>query len=330
MMAAGRSPATPAALVRWATRPEQQVIRGTLGTIAGKAERSGLVPPAILIAGEVARLGARLDWFARRPLAGLSIAVTRPRDQAAALSDHLCEEGARVIVAPSIALRPPRSRAPLDRAIRRLGRYRYLVFTSANGVERFFDRMGTLGIDVRALAGVEIVAIGPATAGAVRARGLRVAAVPEEYRAEGLLRVMGKRQVNGARVLIARAEKARAILPDVLRRRGALVEVVAVYRAVASREGWPELLRAIREDDLDLLTFTSSATVSRFMAKLRGTDRRKARRIPAAVIGPVTARTARENGLRVTAMPREYTVEALATTIVRRLRNSPSGTPRGS
>ncbi len=330
IMAAGRSAATPAALVRWATRPEQQVIRGTLGTIAGKAERSGLVPPAILIAGEVAQLGTRLDWFARRPLAGLSIAVTRPRDQAAALTERLCEEGARVIVAPSITLQPPRSRAPLDRALRRLGRYRYLVLTSANGVERFFDRMKTLGIDLRALAGVGIVTIGPATADAVRARGLLVAAVPEEYRAEGLLRVMGKRRVNGARVLIARAEKARAILPDVLRRRGALVEVVPVYRAIASREGWPELLRAIREDDLDLLTFTSSATVSLFMAKLRGADRRKARRIPAAVIGPITARTARENGLRVTAMPREYTVEALATTIVRRLRNSPSGTLRGS
>ena len=97
-----------------------------------------------------------------------------------------------------------------------------------------------------------------------------------------------------------------------------------------SWEGWPELLRAIREDDLDLLTFTSTSTVSRFMAKLRGTDRRKARRIPAAVIGPITAGTAREHGLRVTAMPREYTVDALATAIVRRLKNSPSGTPRGS
>ena len=330
MMAAGMSPATPAALVRWATRPEQQVIRGTLATIAGRAERSGLIPPAILIAGQVARLGARLDWFARRPLAGLQIAVTRPRDQAAALADRLREEGARVIEAPSITLEPPRSRAPLDRALRRLGRYRYLVFTSANGVERLFDRMRTLGIDLRALSGVGIVAIGPATAGAVLARGLRVAAVPEEYRAEGLIRVMGKRRVNGARILIARAEKARAILPDILRKRGAQIDVVPVYRAVVSREGWPELLRAIREDDLDLLTFTSSATVSRFMAKLRGTDRRKVRRIPAAVIGPITAGTAREHGLRVTAMPREYTVDALVMAILRRLRNSPSGTPRGS
>ncbi len=330
LMEAGRSPATPAALVRWATRPEQRLIRGTLGTIAAAARRKGLDPPAILIAGEVAGLGRRLDWFARRPLAGRTIVVTRPRDQSAALADRLRDEGARVIEAPSIVLRPPISSGPLDRALERLGRYRFLVFTSVNGVTRFFERLAGRGLDVRELAGVSVVAIGPATAAAIRSRGLRVAAIPEEFRAEGLLRVMGRRRVRGARILIARAAQARAILPRVLRERGALVDVVPVYRAVLSREGWADVRRALSDGGLDLLTFTSSATVKYFMAKLRGREASKARRIPAAVIGPITARFARQSGLRVIAMPRNYTIDALAEAIVRRFRNSPSGTPRGS
>jgi uroporphyrinogen III methyltransferase/synthase len=331
LIEAGRSPATPAVLVRWATRPEQKIVQGSLGTIARLAHRKGLVPPAVLIVGEVVRRRERLDWFSRRPLFGRTIVVTRPMDQAAGFSDLLRERGARVLEAPSVALRPPRSWAPLDRALTRLRHYRFLIFTSVNGVERFFGRMVARSMDVRELRDIEVVAIGPATAERIVARGIRVSEVPEEFRAEGILKALGRRRLRGERILIPRAEVAREVLPRVLREKGAVVDVVPVYRAVPSREGWPQVEKSLGEKEVDLLTFTSSATVTHFIDKFRkAADLRRARRVPVAAIGPITAKTARHQGFRVIIEPREYTVGALAEAIVRKLRSCPSGIPRVS
>jgi uroporphyrinogen III methyltransferase/synthase len=331
LRAAGRPPGTPAALVRWATRPDQEVVTGTLGTIAARAIRAGVRPPALLIVGEVTRLRRRLDWFDRRPLHNRTIVVTRARDQAAPFARLLEEQGARVLTAPAIELRPPRSWAPLDRALRSLDAYRSVVFTSANGVERFFERLGALRIDVRALAGRELIAIGPATAGALEARGLRVAAVPEEYRAEGLARLLARSGVRGCRVLIPRAAAARDLLPRALAARGARVDVVPVYRTVPAGEGFGEVRDALRAGAVDLIAFASSSAVEAFVRRFRSAaDRRRLRSVPAAAIGPITAATARRLGFRVTVRPRLYTIPALAEAIARRLRNSPSGTPRGS
>jgi uroporphyrinogen III methyltransferase / synthase len=324
---AGRGARTPAALVRWATRPDQSVLVGTLGSIVSRARRARLGPPALLIVGDVVRLRAALDWFGRRPLRGRTIVVTRARDQAGPFTTLLAEQGARVIEAPAIALRPPRSWAPVDRALRRLGGFRYLIFTSVNGVERFFARLAERRMDVRALAGLQVVAIGPATAAAIEARGLRVRAVPEDYRAEGVVAWMARRSLRGAGVLIPRAAVARDLLLRELRARGARVEVVSVYRTVPSREGVAEVRAALRAGVIDLLTFASSSSVSAFVGHFRGTDRRRLRAVPAAVIGPITAATARREGLRVVVMPRAYTIPELAAAIVRRFRNSPSGTP---
>jgi uroporphyrinogen III methyltransferase/synthase len=327
----GMKPSTPVALVRWATLPEQKVVTGTLADIAARARNARIRPPALLVAGEVVRLRPRLDWFGRLPLRGRTIAVTRPRDQAGRFVEALREQGARVILAPAIVLQPPRSMAPLDRALSRITSYDYLIFTSVNGVSRFFDRLLEIGRDVRDLSGIEIVAIGPATAAAVRERGLRVAAVPAEHRAEGIVAVMRRRKLAGARVLVARAAVARDVLIGALRRRGARVEVVPVYRTVFSREGAGEIRKALRRGGLHLITFTSSSTVSSFARLFRpGKDARAVRRVPVAAIGPITAATARREGFRVAIMPRSYTVPDLTRAIVRRLRNSPSGTPRAS
>lgn len=329
LLAAGMDGATPVAVVRWATLPEQTIVEGTLGTIAARARAARLEPPALLIAGQVVRLRRRLDWYGRLPLRGRTIVVTRPRDQAAPFVETLREQGARVLLAPAIALRPPRSWAPLDRAIARLGSYDVLIFTSANGVSRFFARLHEKRADVRDLKGVEVIAIGPATASAVEARGLRVAAVPEEFRAEGIVEVLGRRSLRGARILIPRAAVARDVLIKALRARGAEVEVVPVYRTVPSREGAAEIRAALRSGRPDLIAFTSSSTVTSFATLFR--DRRDAqllRRVPVAAIGPITAATARREGFRVAVTPRSYTVSHLARAIVRRLRNSPSGTPR--
>ncbi len=328
LRAAGMQGATPVALVRWATLPEQTVVEGTLRDIVARARAARLDPPALLIAGKVVRLRRWLDWYGRLPLRGRTIVVTRPRDQAGPFAEALREQGARVLVAPAIDLLPPRSWAPLDRAIPRLGRYHALIFTSANGVSRFFARLDERRVDLRDLKGVEVIAIGPATAAAVEARGLRVGMVPEEFRAEGIVAALGRRDLRGARVLIPRAAVARDVLIKALRGRGAEVDVVPVYRTVASREGAAEIRAALRSGRLDLVTFTSSSTVTAFATMFR--DRRDARllrKVPAAAIGPITAATARRAGFRVAVMPRSYTVDGLARVIVRRFRNSPSGTP---
>ncbi len=331
LLAAGRDPQTPAALVRWATRPEQRVLTGTLGTIARLARRARLEPPALLIAGDVVRFRRRLDWFERRPLFGRTIVVTRAREQAASFTSLLEEKGARVLEVPAIALGPPRSWAPLDRALAGLDRYRVLIFTSVNGVSRFFGRLLEKRIDLRELRGIEVIAIGPSTAAALQARGLRVAAVPEEFRAEGIVAVLGRRSLQGARVLIPRAAAARDLLVRELRRRGAQVDVTPVYRAVPTREGIAAVAQALRTGAIDLVTFASSSTVTHFVRKFRlPADRRRLKAVPAAVIGPITAEAARRSGFRVAVMPREYTIPALAEAIARRFRSSPSGTPRAS
>lgn len=329
LLAAGMKGETPAALVRWATLPEQEVVEGTIRDIAARSRAARIEPPALLIAGKVVRLRRWLDWYGRLPLRGRTIAVTRPRDQAAPFAEALLDQGARVLLAPAIDLLPPRSWAPLDRAIARLGRYNALIFTSANGVSRFFARLHEKGADVRDLKGVEVIAIGPATAAAVEARGLRVGTVPEEFRAEGIVKALGRRDLRGARVLVPRAAVARDVLIRALRNRGAEVDVVPVYRTVASREGAAEIRAALRAGRLDLVTFTSSSTVTSFAAMFRdGREARLLKRVPVAAIGPITAATARREGFRVAVMPRSYTVDDLAGAIVRRLRNSPSGTLR--
>ncbi|OLC56575.1 MAG: uroporphyrinogen-III C-methyltransferase [Acidobacteria bacterium 13_1_40CM_4_69_4] len=330
LRAAGRPSATPVALVRWATLPEQTILEGTLGDIAARARAAGMEPPAVLIAGEVVRLRRRLDWHGRRPLLGRTIVVTRPRDQAASLVEALREQGARVLMAPAIALRPPRSWAALDRALGRLDVYDVLIFTSVNGVARFFARLREKTIDVRDLKGMVVIAIGPATAAAVEERGLRVAAVPERYLAEGIIETLKARNLRGARILIPRAEVARDVLPRRLRRWGATAEVAPVYRAVASRAGVAEIRRALRQGGLDLITFTSSSTVTSFVRMFRrGGDAKLLRKVPVAAIGPITAATARREGFPLAVMPRAYTVPDLARAIVRWFRNFPSGTLRG-
>ena len=241
----------------------------------------------------------------------------------------LRDEGARVLEAPAISLRPPATWAPVDRALRRLRAYGYVVFTSVNGVERFFERLRDRRVDIRALAGVDVIAIGPATAAALESRGIRVKAVPEEYRAEGIVEILGRRSLTNARVLIPRAAVARDHLVRALRARGARVDVAPVYRTVRSRDGVNEVRSALRAGRVDLVTFTSSSTVTHFVRNFGApADARRLRAVPAAVIGPITAATARKHGFRVAVMPREYTIPALGMAILDRYRTPASFSAR--
>lgn len=312
LIANGRPAATPVALVRWGTTPRQEVLVGTLADIAEKAAAVGFKAPAITVVGEVVKLREKLAWFEDRPLFGRTIVVTRSRAQSSALSGRLRELGAEVLECPAIRIEDPESFAPIDTAIRNIAVYDWLVLTSANGVERFFERLDAADMDGRHLHGLRVAAIGPATAAACMAHGIRPDFVPSEYRAEGVLEGLCERGVGAdSRVLIARAAEAREMLPDALAQRGVIVDVAPVYRTVLG-EGDPAVIARIAAGEVDAVTFTSSSTVRNFMTMLGSADADASLADTlVASIGPITSQTARELGLAVGVQAAEYTIPGL-------------------
>ncbi len=305
----GRSPATAAAVVRWGSVPAQQVITGTLADIARKA--ANLQPPAVLVAGEVVRLRERLNWFERLPLFGRRVVITRAADQAGAFHQALRELGAEPVDVPSIAIRPPDSWEALDNAIARLENFQYLLVTSVNGVTRFVERLKNAGRDLRDLKGIEIGAIGPATAAEFARHGVCVDFVPREYRAEGLLHALAGREVKGKAFLIPRAKVARDLVPHVLEEQGARVEVVEAYQTTLQEYAAGEL-EARLEPWPDVVTFTSSSTASYFVRLLEAHGIRPAwSATVTASIGPITSATLRNLGLPVSLEARESTIPGL-------------------
>lgn len=318
LTANGRDPETPVALIRWGTTPRQQTLTGKLSNIVDLVKERGFKAPAITIVGEVVSLREKLHWFEDRPLFGKSVVVTRSRTQASDLVTALSEAGAVPVEFPTIRVMPPGDGfAALDAAIARLHAaggvpaYDWVIFTSVNGVEQFFARLDREG-DVRDLKGVKLGAIGPATAAALEARGLKLDFVPAEYRAEAVLEGLLERGVAGSRVLIPRAKEAREVLPDKLAEAGAEVEVAPAYETVLDETGAARMKDMLSGGEIDIITFTSSSTVKNFVQLLEGFDFQA---LPASVtiacIGPVTAGTARELGLRVDLVADEYTIPGL-------------------
>lgn len=310
----GRKPDTPVAVIRWGTKADQQVIVGTLADIAAKAV--GIKPPAITVIGEVVGLRERLSWFERLPLSGKRIVVTRAREQAGELCDALEDLGAQAIEIPTIEIRDPASWEPLDNAVRRLEEFHYLLVTSANGVRSFLRRLAACGLDVRDLNGLEIGAIGPATAAEFARTGVKVDFVPKKYQGEGLLEALAGRDLKGKSFLIPRAKVARDLVPRALVERGARVEVVEAYETVVPEFPPGELDRLLSPPP-DVITFTSSSTVKHF-ARLLG-DRPIDRVLAGAAvasIGPITSDTIRKLGLAVSIEARESTIHGLVRAMV--------------
>jgi uroporphyrinogen III methyltransferase/synthase len=317
LMEHGRPAETPVAVIRWGTTAEQQTITGTLDSIAQVAEEAGIKPPAIIVVGEVAGLRQHLNWFEERPLFGKTVVVTRAREQASAFRILLEGKGAQCLEFPTIEVVPPSSWEPLDEAIRNLEFYDWLIFTSVNGVRFFFQRLQEHGEDVRALHGIRIAAIGPKTAAELTERGLNLDLVPSEYRAEAVIEGLGEQEVRGKRFLLPRAAKAREILPEKLEEMGGQIDVVTAYETIRPAEKSDEVRSFLNKGTISCITFTSSSTVENFAAMFPGDD------LPSlldkaaiACIGPITAQTAREHGLKVDIMPAEYTIEALTAEIV--------------
>src|SRR5581483_1848420 len=323
LVAHGLSGDTPAAAVHAGTTGRQATVVGTAATLAERAAAVGLTAPGVVIVGNVVTLRERIAWFEGRPLFGRRIVVTRPRAQAGDFAALLEAAGAEVILLPTIAIVPPEDPAALDRAVAAAAGYDWIVFTSANGVQVFFERFAAASRDVRDLAMVRLAAIGPETAAALDRRLLRPALVPRDFRAEGLLDALADDDVRGRRILLPRAAGARAILPAVLRTRGATVDEVVAYRAVLPADTHSASARALLDAGaVDALTFTSSSTVRNFVA-LVGRDAVQAfvrnGRPLVGCIGPVTAETARDLGLPVDVVPDAYTVPALAAALTARL-----------
>jgi uroporphyrinogen III methyltransferase / synthase len=312
----GRPIETPVAVIRWGTTPEQQTVTGTLQDIAEKVAEAKLKPPAITVVGEVVRLREELNWFEARPLFGRRIVVTRAREQASEFKTILAERGAHCIEFPTIAVEPPPSWEPLDSAIGRLSTYDWVIFTSVNGVRFFMERLFLTGRDVRALYGVQLAAIGPKTAEALEHFGLRPDLVPGEYRAEAILDGLSGRTVKGKRFLLPRAMVARDVLPETLRQWGAEIDVIPAYQTVLPRERSAEMVEQLRSGKIDCLTFTSSSTVSNFFSLFETeTILPCLQGVSIACIGPVTAKTAEEHGLKVDIMPSQYTIAGLVQAI---------------
>jgi len=303
LLDSGRKETTPVALVRQGTTPWQETVSGTLADIAEKVEKHGLKPPAIIIVGEIVRYREKLRWYDKRPLFGWTILITRPRHQAAELRQRLEEKGAGVVSIPAIEIQGLADYTELDRAISSLADYDYLVFTSVNGVDAFFRRFFENGKDARDLSGLTTVCIGPRTARQLGRFSVNCDIMPDKFVAESLLEAF-PHQMDGKKVLVPRALEAREILPEGLRERGARVDVVPAYRTVEAED----VIEV--PDHVDIAVFTSSSTVDHFLKRAT---------LPAgcrtACIGPVTAETIREHGLKVDIEAGEHTIPGVVQAI---------------
>jgi uroporphyrinogen III methyltransferase/synthase len=286
LIAAGRSPSEPVAVIEKGTLPDQRTVRATLATIAETVEREGIRAPSITVVGPVAALADEISWLPPRPLRGRTVAVTRARAQASGLARRLEALGANVVQTPVIRVQPLDG-PPLDPSP-----YDLVCLTSPNGVHALFARIADGGLDARSLTDATVAAIGPGTARALAAHGISADVVPERFVAESLVESLADTPVK--RALVARAKDARDVLPDALRARGAEVDVLALYETVVEPLT-PQALDAAR--GADYVTFTSASTV-RYLLQAVGGEPGLSPQTRVVSIGPVTSETLREHGIQ--------------------------------
>ena len=307
---------TPVALVQWGTTPRQFTVTGTLDNIVERVKSAGLKSPAIIIVGQVIKLRETMQWFENRPLMGKRIVVTRAREQASELVKVLSDLGAECLECPTIKVVPPDDWKPLDMAIENLSSYDWLIFTSVNGANFFFERLFKQNRDVRALSNLRTASIGPATANKMFNFGLKSDIVPKSYMAESVIEAFAQEDIKGKKVLLPRAKEARPILPVELAKMGAIVDEVTAYRTKEVRDNLDTLMTGLEQGTIDLITFTSSSTVKNFHALLppaKFNDLMKG--VTIAAIGPITADTAKELGIDVHIVAESFTIPGLCDAI---------------
>ena len=314
----GKPPETPVAVVRWGTRPEQRTIISTLGEIAGVVRENEIRPPAVMVIGAVVKLREKLKWYENKPLFGQRVLLTREHSTG---FEKLEDMGAEVMEFPTFEIVPPKSWQQLDDSMGGLGSYDWIIFTSAKGVKFFFERLKALGMDIRLLGGAKICAIGPKTAEAVESFCLKVDLVPEEFRAEGLIKSFselnaGGKDLKGVRFLLPRAQEAREIFPEKVREMGGHIDVPPVYQAIMPEAHGKRLKRILKEGKITVATFTSGATFTNFLEMMGEEAKELLKGVAIAVIGPVSAKKVKEAGLSVDIMPKSATMESLEQAII--------------
>ena len=310
----GLSATTPAALVQWGTWTKQRTVTGNIENILEKGQEAGLTPPVITVIGEVVNLREELAWFDKRTLFGKRVLVTRSRSQASRLCTLLEQAGANPVELPTIEIGPLEDFSELDATLKNLTDYQWVMFASANAVESVFERLELQGKDARALAGMTVGAIGPATAQALSRRGITADFVPSRPVSEAVLKELSGRDWQDVSVLLPAADIGRDELEKGLTEMGAKVNRLAAYRNVPV-EGVSGLAKKAFLDGVDVVTFTSSSTVRNLVEMLDG-DRAALEASFIACIGPVTSATARELGLRVDLEATKHTVEGLVDALI--------------
>ena len=313
----GRSPETPISLIHWGTTPQQKILAGTLVDIAQKAEEVNFRNPAAIVVGDVNILHEQLRWFDRKPLFGRRIIVTRARAQASDFAECLESYGAEVIQFPTIETQPIPDNAALDKAIAQLSTYNWVIFTSVNAVEYFYRYLRESGKDARSLGNAHICAVGEKTVAALDQIGIRTDYVPSQYR--GTVLASELEGVEGQKILLPRASIAADDLPNGLRDRGAIVDAIPIYETVkAGMERREALETDLHNGQIDMVTFTSSSTVTNFLEMFSShPSAALLNQVHIAVIGPSTEATAKTNGLIVDIVAKQASVESLAEEIVK-------------
>lgn len=313
LIAGGKNPATPAAVIENGTTFRQRVVSGDLAEIASIAAAAGVCSPAVLVVGEVVNLRHKLHWFPKGPLAGKRIVVTRAREQASLLVQKIGELGGEAFEFPTIAVLPPAASdlAVLDRELGRIGAYQWLIFTSVNGVDAFRRRMTELQIDLRALAGIKIAAVGAATAAQLWKYGFKADYTPAIYTTASLLDGLKTIAKPDDAVLIPRADIAPPDLEQGLSAAGIRCTTVTAYRTVVDPSSMAKMADFCEKGPFDYITFTSSSTVRHFTALLPQEYLPQLQASRIVCIGPVTAAAAREAGLTVAAVADTQTIDGL-------------------
>ncbi|MFC1966487.1 uroporphyrinogen-III C-methyltransferase [Chloroflexota bacterium] len=310
----GRPTDTPVAVIKDGTKPDQRTLVGNLENIVAKVKKHRLTPPAVIVVGEVVKLREKLQWFDNRTLFGKRILVTRARHQASILSRLLAEEGAQPIELPAIDIQAVADTKELDRALSNLSGYQWLVFTSVNGVAALWQRLYGLKMDSRALNGLKVVAIGPATAKALEAQGVVPDYIPEIYTSEGIIAGLKRFNIAGQRFLLPRADIADKYLVQEISRLGAEVHEIAAYQTVPTTETISKAKQMLVSGEIDVITFTSSSTVSNLMTAFSG-ELPAINGVKIACIGHKTADTTARAGLKVDIIAREQTIPGLVAAI---------------
>ena len=313
LVAYGRNPQTPVSLVRVGTTPQQQVVQGTLDDIVQKVEAARLKSPAVIVIGEVNRLREQLRWFDTKPLFGKRILVTRARAQASEFANFLEANGAEVIQFPTIYIQP----LPIHKKhLYDVESYDWIIFTSVNAVEIFYSHLRYVGKDARAFSSSKICAVGPKTVEALNHIGIHPDFVPSHSRGSAVAAEIA--EVFDKKILLPRAEIATSDLPKGLRRKGAYVDDVPLYDTVkVANENRDEIEADLLNGRIDLVTFTSSSTVTNFLEMFPAHEPAVLlAEVKVAVIGPTTQKTAVANGVKVDVLAREASVESLVEAII--------------